>query len=75
MACPECEAQKMIYGFSLEKNQYYMTKVPEILNCCAVRVLVTDFDSITVFFKHKDKEYKMPKKQFMKSSWRVYDSF
>lgn len=75
MACPECEAQKLIYGFALEKNQYYMTKVPEIKQCCAVKVKVVDYDSLTVYFTCNDKQYQMIKKDFMKSSWRVYDSF
>ncbi len=75
MACPECEAQKLIYGFALEKNGEYMTKVPEVKKCCAVKVKVYDYDSLTVYFTCNGKQYTMNKKEFMKSSWRVYDSF
>lgn len=75
MSCPECEAQRAVYGFTLQKGGIYMSKVPEIKACCAVKVQVTDFDSLKVYFTNNGKAYEMPKKQFMSSSWRVYDSY
>lgn len=75
MSCPECEAQRSQYGFTLDIGGIYMTKVPEVKSCCAVEVEVKDFDSLTVTLIYKDKEYKMKKRQFMMSSWRKYDSY
>lgn len=75
MSCPECEAQRAVYGFTLQKNGVYMTKVPEVKACCPVKVQVTDFDSLKVYFSYANKQYIMPKKQFMSTSWRVYDSY
>lgn len=75
MSCPECEAEKAVYGFVLKKNCEYMTKLKEIRTCCPVKVKVIDFDSLTVKMTYRDKEFIMPKKQFMTTSWRVYDSY
>lgn len=74
-SCPECDAQRAVYGFVLEVGGTYMTKVPEIKNCCPVEVVVTDIDSLKVYFTHKDKNYEMNKRKFLSSSWRKYDSF
>lgn len=75
MSCPECEAQRAKYGFILEVGATYMTKVPEIKNCCAVPVEVIAFDSLNVAFTNNKKVYKMNKRQFMQNSWRKYDIF
>lgn len=75
MSCPVCEAERAVYGFYLEVNGTYMTKVPEVKACCPVKVKVTQFDSLKVHFTHNNTEYEMPKKQFMSTSWRVYDSY
>jgi len=75
MSCPECEAQRAVYGFTLQVNGVYMTKVPEVKACCPVKVKVTNFDSLKVYFTHNNKAFEMPKKQFMATSWRVYDSY
>lgn len=75
MACPECEAQRAIYGFVLEVGGTYMTKVPEIKACCPVEVEVTYISSLKVEFTYKGKEYSMGKKDFLSSSWRKYESF
>lgn len=75
MACPECEAQRAVYGFVLEVGGTYMTKVEEIKACCPVEVEVTEITTLDVKFTHKGKTYKMNKKKFLSSSWRKYDSF
>lgn len=75
MACPECEAQRLVYGFSLEVGGKYMTQANEIKSCCAVPTEIIAIDTLTVTFKHKDKTYKMNKKEFLAKSWRKYDSY
>lgn len=75
MLCPTCEAEKSVYGFHLETNGVYMTKINEVKACCPVQVKVTDFDSLKVHFIYNNKAYEMPRKQFMNVSWRVYDSY
>lgn len=75
MSCPICTGYEQIYGFYLEKNNYYMTKVDEIKKCCPVKVYVTDIVNDIVFFTHNGKEYTKTKIDFYKSSWRLYDSF
>ena len=52
-----------------------MTKVNEIMACCAVPTTVIAFDTLTVTFTYKGKEYKMNKKEFLAKSWRKYDSY
>jgi hypothetical protein len=52
-----------------------MTKVPEVKQCCAVEVEVTAIDSLKVTFKYKDKTFSKPKNEFLRTSWRKYDSF
>lgn len=75
MACPECEAQRSKYGFALEDGNFYMTKVPEVKACCPVKVYVERHNATQVFFTCENKEYVMEKTLFMKSSWRLYDSY
>lgn len=52
-----------------------MTQVNEIKTCCAVPTKITDIDTLTVTFTHKDKTYKMNKKEFLAKSWRKYNSY
>ena len=73
--CPECEKQRILYGFCLQVGGQYMTKVNEIMACCAVPTTVTAFDTLTVTFTYKGEEYKMNKKEFLAKSWRKYDSY
>lgn len=75
MACPNCSNLEKIYGFHLEKDAYYMTQVDEIKKCCPSKVYVTEISSTDVFFTCEGKNLKMNKKEFYKSSWRLYDSF
>lgn len=74
-SCPDCERQMNEYGFIIEDDNYYMTKVPEIKQCCPVKVFVTRHTSRQVDFIHDDKSFSMDKETFLKSSWRVYESF
>lgn len=73
--CAECDAQRNEYGFALEVGGTYMTKVPEVKACCPVEVTVTDITTLKVRFTYKDKKFEMPKKQFLESSWRKYESY
>ena len=52
-----------------------MTQLDEVKKCCPVKVFVTRFSTSNVWFTYENKEYSKGRKEFMKSSWRLYDSF
>lgn len=73
--CPNCHKDKIKYGFILEKGGTYMTMVKDIKTCCAVKVKLIDFNASEVKFIAEDnnKEYTKTRKDFMTSSWRVFE--
>lgn len=75
MACPNCTGLESLYGFHLERNTFYMTMVKEIKTCCPSKVYVTEITAMDVIFTCEGKTFRMNKKEFYKSSWRLYDSF
>lgn len=77
MSCPNCGNLKEKFGFVLESNAYYMTMIPEVKNCCPVKVYVTEHNSrnVTMICDIDKKEYTKSVHDFYRSSWRLYDSF
>lgn len=77
--CPECErlhkSEFERYGFNILEGCYYWTKIPEVKACCPVKVMVTKSTSRTVTVTVNDKTFTKDRTEFLKSSWRDYDSF
>lgn len=77
--CPECErlhkSEKERYGFNIIKGYYYWTKIPEVKACCPVKVMVVEATAKTVTVTVNNKTFVKDRTDFLKSSWRDYDSF
>lgn len=77
--CPECErlyqSEKEKYGFNIVDGCYYWTKIPEVKACCPVKVQVVESTSRTVTVTVNGKTFTKDRTDFLKSSWRDYESF
>ena len=77
--CPECErlhkSEKERYGFNIIEGYYYWTKIPEVKACCPVKVMVVEATAKTVTVTVNNKTFVKDRTDFLKSSWRDYDSF
>lgn len=77
--CPECEKRNRTdlekYGFNIVEGSYYWTKITEIKDCCPVKVKMVRSTSNTVTVEINNKTYSMDRTEFLKSSWRDYDSY
>ena len=77
--CPECErlyqSEKEKYGFNIVDGHYYWTKIPEVKTCCPVKVQVVESTSRTVTVTVNGKTFTKDRTDFLKSSWRDYESF
>lgn len=77
--CPECErlyqSEKEKYGFNIVDGYYYWTKIPEVKVCCPVKVQVVESTSRTVTVTVNGKTFTKDRTDFLKSSWRDYESF
>ena len=77
--CPECErlyqSEKEKYGFNIVDGHYYWTKIPEVKVCCPVKVQVVESTSRTVTVTVNGKTFTKDRTDFLKSSWRDYESF
>ena len=77
--CPECErlyqGEKEKYGFNIVDGYYYWTKIPEVKACCPVKVQVIESTSRTVTVTVNGKTFTKDRTDFLKSSWRDYESF
>jgi hypothetical protein len=77
--CPECEKRNMNdlmkYGFNIVDGAYYWTIVPEVKACCPIKVRVTNSTYNEITLEVNGKTYVKNRTEFMKSSWRDYDSF
>lgn len=77
--CPECErrniSEKERFGFNIVDGYYYWTKIPEVRTCCPVKVQVVESTSKTVTVTIDGKTFVKDRLDFLKSSWRDYDSF
>ena len=77
--CPECErlyqCEKEKYGFNIVDGCYYWTKIPEVKACCPVKVQVVESTSRTVTVTVNGKTFTKDRTDFLKSSWRDYESF
>lgn len=77
--CPECErlyqSEKEKYGFNIVDGCYYWTKIPEVKACCPVKVQVIESTSRTVTVTVNGKTFTKDRTDFLKSSWRDYESF
>ncbi len=77
--CPECErlyqSEKEKYGFNIVDGYYYWTKIPEVKACCPVKVQVVKSTSRTVTVTVNGKTFTKDRTDFLKSSWRDYESF
>lgn len=77
--CPECErlyqSEKEKYGFNIVDGCYYWTKIPEVKACCPVKVQVVESTSRTVTVTVNGKTFTKNRTDFLKSSWRDYESF
>ena len=77
--CPECErlyqSEKEKYGFNIVDGYYYWTKIPEVKACCPVKVQVVESTSRTVTVTVNGKIFTKDRTDFLKSSWRDYESF
>lgn len=77
--CPECErlyqSEKEKYGFNIVDGYYYWTKIPEVKACCPVKVQVIESTSRTVTVTVNGKTFTKDRTDFLRSSWRDYESF
>lgn len=77
--CPECEkiriSEKAKYGFTIIEGGYYWTKIPEVRTCCPVKVMVTEATAKTVTVTVNNRTFVKDRTDFLKSSWRDYESF
>lgn len=77
--CPECErlyqSEKEKYGFNIVDGYYYWTKIPEVKVCCPVKVQVVESTSRTVTVTVNGKTFTKDRTDFLRSSWRDYESF
>ena len=77
--CPECErlyqSEKEKYGFNIVDGCYYWTKILEVKACCPVKVQVVESTSRTVTVTVNGKTFTKDRTDFLKSSWRDYESF
>lgn len=77
--CPECEKRRKTdlekYGFNIVEGAYYWTKIPEIKDCCPVKVQLVGSTSNTVTITINNKTYTKDRTEFLKSSWRDYDAY
>lgn len=77
--CPECErlyqSEKEKYGFNIVDGCYYWTKIPEVKACCPVKVQVVESTSRTVTVTVNGKTFTKDRTDFLRSSWRDYESF
>ena len=77
--CPECERRNKSdlekYGFFIQEGCYYWTKIPEVKACCPVKVQVVESSAKTVTMTINGKTFTKDRTDFLKSSWRDYDSF
>ena len=77
--CPECDrlyqSEKEKYGFNIVDGCYYWTKIPEVKACCPVKVQVVESTSRTVTVTVNGKTFTKDRTDFLKSSWRDYESF
>lgn len=77
--CPECErlyqSEKEKYGFNIVDGCYYWTKIPDVKACCPVKVQVVESTSRTVTVTVNGKTFTKDRTDFLKSSWRDYESF
>lgn len=77
--CPECErlyqSEKEKFGFTIIDGYYYWTNVPEVKTCCPVKVQVVESTSRTVTITVDGKTFTKDRTDFLRSSWRDYDSF
>ena len=77
--CPECEKRNRSdyekYGIAIVEGSYYWTKIPEVRTCCPVKVLMVESTAKTVTVSINGKTFVRDRTEFLKSSWRDYDSF
>ena len=77
--CPECEKRNMRefdrFGFNIEVGGKYWTHIKEVKACCPIKVRVTNSTYNEITLEVNGKTYVKNRTEFMKSSWRDYDSF
>lgn len=77
--CPNCPQKQQNdyfkYGFTLMNGAIYWTKIPEVKQCCAIKVKLIDHTASNVTMEYEGKTYIKSRKDFMESSWRDIDSY
>lgn len=77
--CPECERLRKSeyekYGFNIVIGGKYWTKIPEVRKCCPIKVTVVESTAKEITVDFNGVKFTKDRVEFLKSSWRDYDSF